>query len=380
VTSVAVISAARRPIPEARRQRGLAGQRTKRAAERRVRIRALAFYRWAVGKGLSGAAAVRHLGIARRTLQHWQEKWKKQRLRLSGRGRPARRSDVKVRRQLLALIGLLGPHVGVPTLQATFPQMARREVQHVLRRYRKVWKRRRRLLALVLRWTRPGSVWAMDFAEPPLPVDGYYKYLFAVRDLASGMQLLWLPVADESARTAIAALEMLFRQYGPPLVLKSDNGSAFIADQTARLLAGWGVWHLRSPPEWPAYNGACEAGIGSMKTRTHHESSRYGRAGEWTCEDVQAARLQANETARPRGLNGPTPVEAWQERQGISIKQRLAFARTVLRREEGSSAIEPGPREAAALRRTAIGQALVAHGLLEYRRERWEQADKRAAR
>jgi hypothetical protein len=38
----------------------------------------------------------------------------------------------------------------------------------------------------VLHWTVPGSVWAMDFAEPPAPVDGVYDYLFSVRDLASG--------------------------------------------------------------------------------------------------------------------------------------------------------------------------------------------------
>jgi hypothetical protein len=370
---VAVIGLAGRPISEARRRRGLAGQRTKRAAERHVRIRALAFCRWAVGKGLSRAAAAGCLGVAQRTLNHWKDKWKRERLRLSGRGRPARRSEVRTRRQLLALIELLGPRVGVPTLQATFPQMARREVQDILRRYRRAWKRRRRLLTRMLRWTRPGCVWAMDFAKPPLPVDGCFKYLFAVRDLASGMQLLWLPVTDESARTVLRALTTLFRQHGPPLVLKSDNGSAFIADETSRFLSRWRVWHLRSPPEWPEYNGACEAGIGSMKSRTHHESSRHGRPGEWTCEDVEAARLQANETARPWGLHGPRPEEAWHERHPISVKERLAFARTVLLGETKSRRrSDPDRSEAAALRRTAIGQALVSHRLLEYRRERQE--------
>jgi hypothetical protein len=252
--------------------------------------------------------------------------------------------------------------------------MARREIQEILRRYRKAWKRRRRLLAVVLRWTRPGSVWAIDFAEPPLPVDGCYKYLLAVRDLASGVQLLWLPVIDQSARTAISALEMLFRKHGMPLVLKSDNGSAFGAGETRRLLDRWRVWHLRSPPEWPEYNGACEAGIGSMKTRTHHESSRRGHPGEWTCEDVEAARFQANETARPWGLHGPTPEDAWYGRQPISVKERVAFAGTVLRHE--SDGKRPDRRGAESSRRTAIGQALVEHRLLEYRGKRHEQADR----
>jgi len=32
--------------------------------------------------------------------------------------------------------------------------------------------------------TDPARVWAMDFTEPPAPINGLYRYLFAVRDLA----------------------------------------------------------------------------------------------------------------------------------------------------------------------------------------------------
>jgi hypothetical protein len=62
-----------------------------------------------------------------------------------------------------------------------------------------------------------------------------------VRDLASGYQLLWLPVPDESAAAAVAALGSLFREHGAPLVLKSDNGAAFLAGPTAALLGSWQV-------------------------------------------------------------------------------------------------------------------------------------------
>jgi len=50
----------------------------------------------------------------------------------------------------------------VPTLQALCPGLARREVADLLRRYRRAWKRRRRLLARALHWSRPGAVWAVD--------------------------------------------------------------------------------------------------------------------------------------------------------------------------------------------------------------------------
>ena len=51
----------------------------------------------------------------------------------------------------------------------------------------------------VLHWSRPGEVWAMDHTEPLCRVDGLYRYILNIRDLASGMQLAWLPMEDQSA-------------------------------------------------------------------------------------------------------------------------------------------------------------------------------------
>jgi transposase InsO family protein len=262
----------------------------------------------------------------------------------------------------------------VPTLQALVPELARREVEDLLRRYRRAWRRRRCLVQRRLLWTRPGAVWAIDYAEPPSPIEGSYGCLLAVRDLASGYQLLWLPVPDESAQTAVAALAALFREHGAPLVLKSDNGSAFIAGELAALLEGWRVWQLFSPPRTPRCNGSCEAGIGSMKTRTHHEAARQGRPAEWTCDDAEAARQQANQTARPWGPRGPVPEERWHGRRPIEPSEQSAFAEAVdqgeqeARREQG---YPPGAALGAlaqvAVTRTALSRALVAHGLLQFR-------------
>ena len=55
---------------------------------------------------------------------------------------------------------------------------------------------------------------------------------------------------------------------------------------------------------------AIEAGIGSLKTRTEEHATWQGHAAEWTCDDVEAARAEANATARPRGPSKPTPDEA----------------------------------------------------------------------
>jgi len=151
-----------------------------------------------------------------------------------------------------------------------------------------------------LRWHHVGAVWAVDYAEPPQPIDGRYAALVSVRDLASGKQLAWLPVPEATAEQAAAALESLFREHGPPLVLKSDNGSPFTAEQSVALLREWQVVPWFSPPYTPRYNGACEAGIGGLKVRTHPLAAQHGRPGRWNSEDVEAARRLADEEHYPR--------------------------------------------------------------------------------
>lgn len=176
---------------------------------------------------------------------------------------------------------------------------------------------------------------------------------------------------DESAAVAVTALEALFRQYGAPLVLKSDNGSAFLAGQCTALLAAWGVWQLFSPPRMPRYNGSCEAGIGSMKTRTHHQAAGGNHAGEWTCADAEAARQQANETARPWGSRGSTPAEVWEGRRPVAAEERTVFAAVVLQSEREARRAQGYPADTvldrtaqAAVNRVALREALLASGLL----------------
>jgi transposase InsO family protein len=187
-----------------------------------------------------------------------------------------------------------------------------------------------------LHWTTPGRVWAMDHTDPPGVIDGQYPDVLAVRDLASGMQLAWLPVASQTAEWTARELEILFLCYGPPLVLKSDNGSAFISHLLRALLACWHVVPLFSPVQMPEYNGACEAGIGAMEQRTFSLAACMGRTWarsrfQWTSDALHAARRQANEFHRPWGHRGPTPREVWEARQPITADERARFAATLAR-------------------------------------------------
>lgn len=55
---------------------------------------------------------------------------------------------------------------------------------------------------------------------------------------------------------------------------------------------------------WPQYNGAIESGIGSLKTRVETQAAHRGHPGMWTGDDVEAARREADVTARPRAAPG----------------------------------------------------------------------------
>jgi hypothetical protein len=54
---------------------------------------------------------------------------------------------------------------------------------------------------------------------------------------------------------------------------------------------------------------------------------RRGHSGDWTWDDAAAARLQANATARPRGLRGPSPDELGATRSPIASREREASKR-----------------------------------------------------
>jgi len=305
-------------------------QRRARAARRKIRIAIVAFRRWIARFHQQHYDTASLLDLHPRTLARWERLWVASKLRSKPRGRPLVAAYVPDRNQVIHLLDCIGPHIGCSTLELFFPLMSRRELRRLLLRYRRVWRKRNRLQLHELRWHRPGSVWAIDYTDPPAPIDNLYTSILIVRDLASGYQLLALPTTDESAKTACAALLPLFRQFGPPLLLKSDNGS-FRAHEMTRLLDDWNVCRLLSPPRTPTYNGAVEAGIGSIKTRTHHIATQHGRPGEWTCDDLEAARLLANATARPHGRAGPTPQAAWNRRQQIPLADRNLFFDTLRR-------------------------------------------------
>ena len=331
------------------------GQADRRELECDVRKRAVEVGSRVAIQGVQAGTSGR-LGIPRRTLSEWRNRSGRQALLPCPRGRPRRRSTRERRNLLLKVITALGPKTGVRPLRRMFPGMARSEIRDLLVRYRALEGRGRRVLLQRLHWRRAGAVWALDFARPPRPVDGIHRAILAVRDLACGEELLWRGVSGECTAEVLPLMERLFQERGRPLVLKSDNGSAFRSLAMEEFLKRRGVHQLLSPPRTPAYNGSREAGIGWMKSRT--EAQAVLRGGDpqcWTGDDL----LRAEEIAGAvysRALESPP----------ITENLRAGFAATV-KADEARLALERGSLDATT-RRKAISRALVAHGILEVRR------------
>jgi transposase InsO family protein len=280
------------------------------------------------------------LGLSARSLRRWRERvatsW-------IARGRPVLRPERRVRQEVLQWLAEAGPRVGVPQLRRAFPAVSRAELEDLLRRYRRVCRRCGGPVAR-LQWTQAGTVWAADWAWPPEPMEGWYERLLSVRDLASGSQLTWQPVAREDGATAAWLLGRLFSEHGPPLVLKVDNGPAWQAAEVAAVLARWRVVRLTSPAYQPSYNGAVEAGIGSLKGRTEEKAWQRGRPGQWTWDDAEAARREANERSRPLGGAGASAQDVWAARPEVTAEDRdelVAATQRITAAEAGREGVEP---------------------------------------
>jgi transposase InsO family protein len=112
-----------------------------------------------------------------------------------------------------------------------------------------------------IHWLWSGLAWSLDATE-------YGKdscQLIPVQDLASRYRLPPLVTDRLDGHQIARHLEQLFKQHGPPLFLKRDNGSPFNNQYVEEVMARFGVLPLNNPPHFPRYNGAMEKSIRDLK-------------------------------------------------------------------------------------------------------------------
>ena len=137
-------------------------------------------------------------------------------------------------------------------------QVSRRDLAALVDQARRGARASQRRIA----WRVANLAWSMDDTEV-----NQKQYLHNLQDLASRYKVPPLVGPFPGGEAVAEHLQQLFRQFGPPLFLKRDNGSNLNHAAVEQLLAEYGVLPLNSPAYYPRYNGAMEKGQGELKSR-----------------------------------------------------------------------------------------------------------------
>jgi len=341
----------------------------RRTAEQSVRCRVAAACQAVATRGVPMVQLTRHLAISERTVRHWRQAGDTS-LTVSC-GRPPRCASREERNRVYRFLKERGAATPLVAVRAAFPQLRRVDVAEILRRFRRLARRRAQRHQSRLEWRRAGAVWAADFKERREPLEGRYGWILSIKDLGSRYQLAWQPLVEATAAEVQAIYAELFAEHGPPLVMKSDNGGQFKADETKGLLAEHGVIPLYSPKRHPQYNGGVERANGQLASYQEALAQHHNRPSGPTCGDAEIARQLANELARPGGWQGPTARQLWNERTPLTPQERDAFRATVCERRtvvraqwEFAPDVALTHYPASAVDRRAVRDALVVHDLL----------------
>jgi len=177
-----------------------------------------------------------------------------------------------------------------------------------------------------IHWHAPGAVWSVDPTELTLERNGSREKLaiLPVLDLAARYKLPPLIGARLTGAVVAARLDELFTQFGPPLVLKRDNGSNLNSAAVNAVLSRWLVIPLNSPPHYPPYNGGIERSQRELKDALR---PRLLASRDAASRPSQVALAVHELNHRPRRcLRGHTACEqfagAKQTRRGYTRRQR----------------------------------------------------------
>ena len=175
------------------------------------------------------------------------------------------------------------PRIGLPRLRAVIPGLPKNSTAAFLKRLKRIRGRRRGRYWRVLHWLVQGAVWAIDGTWFDRPVLGHSRRALVVVELCT-RQTLWVQaVPGERAGAVLACLRTLVARHGAPLVLKADNGSAFVAASVARFCRAHGITMLHSPVRRPRWNGTCEVSGRWAKCRA--QAHAQARGATVLCQD-----------------------------------------------------------------------------------------------
>lgn len=202
------------------------------------------------------------------------------------------------------------PHLELPS---------RTTIHNILHRHGLVPKRRRR----VRRWhpgrptteaTEPNAIWTIDFKGQFRTRDGRYCFPLTVQDMCSRFLLACQGRLNVSIAGTRPVLAKLFREFGLPERIRSDNGVPFASNALGRL-SQLSVWFVRLgifpefiEPGCPQQNGKHE----NMHLAMDRHAPRTPRANLTAHQRVfNAFRHEYNWIRPHEALDGALPSDLY---------------------------------------------------------------------
>jgi putative transposase len=302
----------------------------------------------------SVSAWCRAFGISRKTAYKWLHRFTEGGRRdLGDRSRRPRRVPLRMRRKWIERIARTRQrhrHWGAKKIQACLLRQygqapATSTIARWLKRMQLTIPRRRRphkacwlKLPPLARATTPNEVWTADFKGWFRSGNGQRVEPLTVRDLYSRYVLTVRLLPDQRWRPAKAVFLRLFKRYGVPAVIRTDNGGPFASNGPgglSRLSAWWIALGIRVEfirPGHPEENGAHEQMHRVLKAETtlppartrqgqQHRTSSWVksynrlRPHEALDQDVPANRYRKSSTRLPRRRRLLSYPQKWASRQ-----------------------------------------------------------------
>jgi transposase InsO family protein len=199
------------------------------------------------------------------------------------------------------------PDLDLPAVSTAGDLLARRGLVKKRRRRRR-WEHPGVVPALT---TQPNDLWTADFKGHFRTRDGIWCYPLTIADLHSRYLLACHGLLSTKGHGVRPVFERLFRQYGLPGAIRTDNGVPFATTGIhglSQLNVWWmrlGIQHQRILPAHPQQNGAHER----MHKTLKGEAIRPPRANLAAQQRVfQQFRRLYNEERPHQALNGQVPA------------------------------------------------------------------------
>ena len=269
-------------------------------------------------------------GVSRKTAYKWIERYRDGGAdALSDRSHAPRAHPDRTAPEVEALVvearrahPTWGPRKLVPYLARRHPGLALPAASTagaILKRHGLVEPRRRRRVAthpgsVPLSTTAPNEVWTADYKGQFKTLDGVYCYPLTVCDAHSRYVLACAGHRSVEQYGALGEFDRLFREFGLPSAIRTDNGVPFATQAIcglSRLSVWWvklGIRHDRIEPGRPQQNGRHERVHRTLKAETARPPKRdmarqQARFDTW--------QVEFNDVRPHQALGGAVPASVY---------------------------------------------------------------------